>query len=273
MKSCEQSLQSLFGRGCLKAQYQPQVDLQTGKLVGFEVLARWVTNGSGTVPPSRFLPILEKNGTVGCLTASLLEDAFQLSSALPSVFRLSVNVSPLELEDVRLPQRIRALGDAFSFDLSRLTIELTESTPLPPMSAVKRVLHQLKELGLALALDDFGTGYSHLLCLQALPFDQIKLDRCLIQTAQDCPKGRKIVAASLDLAKSLCLTTVAEGIEEPRQAALLRELGCELAQGWLYGRPIPRGDVERTISTFASAPFQNIHARVSPSSDLQIRVM
>lgn len=240
--------------------YQPIVRLHTGVLQGFEALARWERPNKRVVQPDQFIWIAERDGWIGELTSSLLGQAFTSASRFPFEFTLSINISPLQLRDLSLPRQISEAAERSAFPLRRLTVEVTESALLGDLENAGRIAGELKEMGCRLALDDFGTGYSSLLHLQALPFDELKVDRGFVSSMNERRKSRKIVAAVVGLGQSLGLTTVAEGIETQEQAEMLLWLGCELGQGWLYGRPTagrelrslidaPRHKVTRADST------------------------
>jgi PAS domain S-box-containing protein len=172
-----------------------------------------------------------------------------------------VNVSPLQLRDAGLPGQIRDEAERAGFSLDRLTIEITESALIDNLERAKRIAVELRAMGCRLALDDFGTGYSSLLHLQALPFDDLKIDRKFVGSMTHTRDSRKIVAAIVGLGSSLGLITVAEGVETEEQAEMLIWLGCEMGQGWLYGRPLQADELnghvsapERSISPALTAP-------------------
>lgn len=233
--------------------FQPLVHIRTGALSGFEVLARWHDPDHGMVPPDEFIPIAEKAGLIARLTESILLQAFASTIALQSNLHLSINVSPIQLRDDSLPDQIRRAAEQASFPLNQLTIEITESALMDNLEQAGSIATELKRLGVKLALDDFGTGYSSLRNLQALPFDQIKVDRSFVDSMACNRESRKIVAAVVGLGQSLKLTTVAEGIETTEQADILLWLGCELGQGWLYGRPVPAEQLPGVISAKTAA--------------------
>jgi len=216
--------------------FQPIVDIRSGRLFGFEVLARWQHPLLGPILPEKFISLAEKNGLIDRLTEQVLHKAFQSAPILPVPLVLAVNVSPIQLHDLKLPRRIRAAAEAAGFPLERLTVEITESALLDNLGRAKKIAHALKDMGCRLALDDFGTGYSSLRHLQALPFDELKIDRQFVKAMTNTRESRKIVAAIVGLGHSLNLITVAEGIETKAQAEVLLCLGCQLGQGWLYGK-------------------------------------
>jgi PAS domain S-box-containing protein len=216
--------------------FQPQVDLRTGVLLGFEVLARWQNPLHGVVLPKNFILLAEESGLIGRLTEQVFRKAFKSAPILPEPLSLAVNISPIHLHDLNLPRQIRSMAEESGFPLERLTIEITESALLGNLEQARRAAHALKAMGCRLALDDFGTGYSSLGHLQALPFDEVKIDRSFVTNMTNARESRKIVAAIIGLGQSLGLITLAEGVETKEQAEMLLCLGCRLGQGWLYGR-------------------------------------
>lgn len=219
--------------------FQPIMEIQTGQLRAFEVLARWQHPTQGLIPPEKFIPTAEREGLAGELTAQILAGAFSAARELPEKVRLSVNISPVQLRDHSLPAQIEALARRTGFSPGRLTVEITETILVGNVKLAREVAENLKALGVRLALDDFGTGYSSLRQLQALPFDIIKVDRSFVRSIAAGRESRKIAAAIVGLGHSLGLVTVGEGIEQKEQAEILFYLGCELGQGWLYGQPVP----------------------------------
>jgi PAS domain S-box-containing protein len=228
--------------------FQPLVDLRTSRLQGFELLARWHHPQQGWIEPETFIPRAEQDGWIDSLTWSLLRKAFSAATMLPDALTLAVNISPLQLRNLNLPKQIQQLAQASGFMLDRLTIEITESALAENVVYARTIAHDLKAMGCKLALDDFGTGYSSLSHLQSLPFDELKVDRSFVGSMAHKRDSRKIVAAVVGLGQSLGLTTVAEGVETQEQAEMLLWLGCELGQGWLYGRPVPARELEAVLS-------------------------
>ena len=223
--------------------FQPYVELRTGQLTGFEILARWQH-----ATPDEFIPWFEAMGLSDRLTQAMLEKAFAVPLLAQGSMHLSINLSPIQLQNPGIPVLVAACAQRAGFSLDRLTIEVTESALLKDLTRARAVACELKELGCQLALDDFGTGYSSLLHLQSLPFDKLKVDRSFVSSMTDVRENRKIVAAVVGLGQSLGLTTVAEGVETASQASMLLWLGCDLGQGWLYGKPAPADQVPRLLS-------------------------
>ena len=218
--------------------FQPVVELHTGLVAGFEVLARWKHPQFGWVLPENFISLAEENGLIGLLTQQVMRKAFLSAPLLPDPLWLAVNVSPMQLRDLSLPSQIREATEKAGFPLRRLTIEITESALAENFKRAHAITRELKESGCRLAMDDFGTGFSNMRQLQALPFDQLKVDRSFVSSMTNTRGSRKIVAAIIGLGHSLGLTTVAEGVETEEQAEMLLWLGCGLGQGWFYGRPV-----------------------------------
>jgi len=228
--------------------FQPIVELRSGILEGFEILARWNHPTGGLVPPVEFIPLIEQHGLMNDLSASILTQAFTAAQAVPSTISFSANVSPWQLHDRTLPALFTRIAKETSFDLRRLTVELTESALMDDLTLAGSIAADFKALGMRLSLDDFGTGYSSLLHLQALPFDELKVDISFVRSMVESRESRKITAAVISLGQSLGLRTVGEGIDSHRQVELLTGQGCNLGQGWLYGRPVPADRVAEILA-------------------------
>jgi PAS domain S-box-containing protein len=252
--------------------FQPIVELRTGQLAGLEVLARWRHKKLGEIGPDEFIPLVERNGLIDRLTRTILKSALAAPAVAGGALTLSVNVSPTQLLRPRLPERIAELAAESGFPLSRLMIEITESALLDDLSYAQGVTRDLKALNCRLALDDFGTGYSSLQHLSVLPFDELKVDRSFVSSMTVKRESRKIVAAVVGLGQSLGLTTVAEGVETQQQADMLVWLGCDMCQGWLYGRPVPAAQLPRVIAEAqrreTAAPAQPAEGGLFMSTDL-----
>ena len=217
--------------------FQPLVDMNSERLIGFEMLARWPHPTRGMVSPAEFVPLAEDIGLIGPMTDSLLRKACCVAMTWPPSIFLACNVSLLQLRDQSLPPMVRSALEFAGLPPHRLELEITESALVGDLDLARNILDELKALGIRLALDDFGTGYSSLRHLKMLPFDKLKIDAGFVGAMVGDVESRKIVAAVVGLGQSLGLTTVAEGVEEPETAAMLRHLGCDIGQGWLFGRP------------------------------------
>jgi PAS domain S-box-containing protein len=234
--------------------FQPVVILRTGEVAGVEVLARWQHESFGIVLPGAFIATAEQEGLIGELTAMLMGKAFTAAGVLPDPQWLAINISPHLLRDLALPKRIREAAEATAFPLNRVVIEITESALVENLEHAQTISRELKAQGCRLALDDFGTGYSSLLHLQSLPFDELKVDRSFVGSMTERRESRKIVSAVVGLGQSLGLETIAEGVETEEQAEMLLLLGCEMGQGWLFGRPVPAEQLSDVTS--ARAPIK-----------------
>ncbi len=232
-------LERAFEAGELVVHLQPQLRARDGRVVGAEALARWHHPERGVLPPDRFLGLIEERRLdlrfLRCCVEQAAAALEHLGDRLP---RIGVNLSPHLLRDERLIAMIIEVLRNRDTDPGRLEFEITESAVLDTERAA-RALRALRDLGCRLAIDDFGTGYSNLARLRQLTLDAIKIDRLFVQDMLEDAGARALVEAILGMAGSLDLETVAEGVERPRQADLLRDLGCTTLQGFLFARPMP----------------------------------
>jgi diguanylate cyclase (GGDEF)-like protein len=235
-------------RGEFVPYYEQQIDLESGELVGFEMLARWNSPGLGLVSPEVFIPIAEEIGMISelseCVIRQALADALEWDPSLT----LSVNISPLQLRDPWFAQKLLKLLVEANFPPHRLEIEITETCLHENVGIVRSLITSLKNQGIRISLDDFGTGYSSLTQLRTLPFDRIKIDRSFVTNLIDSPDSETIVQAITAMGEGLGLPITAEGIETREVLSRLQELGKFKGQGYLYGRPQP---AEVTIKELA----------------------
>ncbi len=218
--------------------FEQQVDLGTGELVGFEMLARWVSPIRGLIAPDDFIPVAEETGMIGDLSMSIIRKALLEAKNWDQKLTISVNISPVQLKDPWLAQKIVKLLVETGFPANRLEVEITESSLFKNLSLAQSIVGSLKNQGIQIALDDFGTGYSSLAHLRALPFDRIKIDRSFVSSMIDNSESAAIVSAIAGLGASLAVPITAEGIEDERVIAKLHALGCSKGQGWFYGQPL-----------------------------------
>jgi diguanylate cyclase (GGDEF)-like protein/PAS domain S-box-containing protein len=252
--SIESDLHRAIEQDRLTVLYQPIVALSTEGLVGFEALVRWDHPRYGQLSPSEFIPVAEETDLVAKLGSYVLIRAINevgrwqgmLSRPDHPLF-VSVNVSSRQLMKAELVPEVRHLLGRAVLPRGSLRIEITESLVMENPERATHVLELLKSAGAELALDDFGTGYSSLAYLQRFPFDTIKIDRALVQSATESEAGGAIVRAIVLLAHELGKKVVAEGIETPEDAAFMRSLGCEYAQGYYYGQPMNERDAAQLI--------------------------
>jgi len=238
----------------IHTEYQPKTDLLTGKIVGFEALARWHSPTLGLIAPDQFIPVAEQSDLIHKLTYSVLEDAIVACrgwrGSRPNC-GVAVNISPLVLSDPRLPAEIDFLLNHHQLPPGALIIEVTESTLISNLSSATEVLTRLSIKGVRISMDDFGTGYSSLRSLLLMPFTELKIDRSFVGVCQTDPEAWKIVRATLSLARELGIRVVAEGVETAAINDQLRDAGCDLGQGWFYGRPLRAEVMSRSLSSGA----------------------
>lgn len=228
--------------------FQPLVNLATGRLIGVEMLARWPHPQRGMVSPAAFIPVAEETGLIAPMTERLMRRACRAAVGWPEAIVLACNISPLQLRDRDFPATVRAILDETGLPPHRLELEVTESALVGDIELARKLLDQLRSLGVGLALDDFGTGYSSLRHLQRLPFDKLKVDASFVGAMASDAESAKIVAAIVALGHSLGLVTVGEGIETEAMATSLRKLGCDVGQGWFYGRPGPAESIDALVA-------------------------
>jgi len=234
--------------------YQPIVQLDSGHLVGFEVLARWRHPDRGLLGPEQFLPMAEETGLIGEVGAAVLRSSLaqlgQWRERLPRFAQLtvSVNVSGRQLMSAAFQGTVAEALSESGLDADALWLEITESALMSDVKAATVALRELRNLGLHLAVDDFGTGYSSLTYLKRFPVEAIKVDRSFVSGLGIDPEDTTIVEAVVKLGHSLGLLVVAEGVETPLQLARLREINCDHGQGYVFGRPRPADLVESEYS-------------------------
>ncbi|MEM1133091.1 MAG: EAL domain-containing protein [Pseudomonadota bacterium] len=230
--------------------YEQQIELESGKLVGFEVLARWNSPALGLVSPDIFIPIAEECGLISDLSDSIMRRALLDAKDWDRELMLSINISPIQLRDPWLSQKVLKLLTETGYPAERLELEITESALFENIALAQSIIGSLKNQGVKIALDDFGTGYSSLSHLRALPFDRIKIDRSFVTTMDDNSESAAIVEAIAHLGQSLKLPITAEGAESIEVVNKLRALGCGKVQGYHYGQPL---SVEQTRWMLARA--------------------
>ncbi|MAX00552.1 MAG: bifunctional diguanylate cyclase/phosphodiesterase [Sphingomonas sp.] len=210
-----------------------------GDIAGYEALARWTHPARGTVSPGHFIPLAEQSGSIVPLGNWILRRACLEAAKWPEPFRVSVNVSPLQLADPMLVSTIRDALDESGLAPDRLIIELTESAIIRDREAALNALSAIRDMGAGLALDDFGVGYSSLDVLRSFPFDRIKLDASFVSQIEESRQAVAILHSVAELGKSLGMVVVAEGVESAEQLRIVLENGCGAIQGYLIGRPAP----------------------------------
>ncbi|MGE5148079.1 MAG: EAL domain-containing protein [Candidatus Eiseniibacteriota bacterium] len=240
--SIEHELHRAITGNELVLHYQPKIKLTTGRIVGVEALVRWHHPKLGLLPPARFIPVAERAGLILPLTHWVLEEAVrQLAEwrALGVETTMAVNVPSEILSDISLPDTIETLLSRTGAPAHALTLEVTEAGAMKDVLTAMDVLTRFRLKGISLAIDDFGTGYSSLIKLHRMPFNELKIDRSFIEDAHADEESRVITETIINMARSLGMDVVAEGVENTDVLDLLIDLGCDTAQGFLLTQPLP----------------------------------
>jgi PAS domain S-box-containing protein/diguanylate cyclase (GGDEF)-like protein len=221
-------------------EFQPKMDLATGKIIGAEALVRWMHPKRGRLSPFFFIDLAEQTALIRPLTYLVIEEALQALQKLdvPEGFRLAVNLSPSTLYEPAFLPSLEGLFAQCDSLPNQLTFEITETAVMTRFDQALKTIEALREKGIKVSVDDFGTGYSSLTYLSTLPIDEVKLDRAFISQVQD-ERVRSIVQAVIQMSNSLSLEIVAEGIEDEASGQLLHEMGCQIGQGYVYSKPLP----------------------------------
>jgi diguanylate cyclase (GGDEF)-like protein len=232
--------------------YQPKVNIESGRIEGFEALLRWQDSEQGMVPPAIFIPLLERSGAIVDVGEWVLLEAARdirtWTMAGVAAIRVAVNVSPLQLRRRDFVERFISLLTPPGRKQVAMDIEITESMLMQDLELSVRKLAQLREAGVGVAIDDFGTGYSSLRLLAKLPVDTLKVDRSFVQGIADTANVLTLVSTIISLARAFNMRTVAEGVETKQQLKMLRHIKCDQAQGFLFGRPIQASEVPSAIT-------------------------
>ena len=219
--------------------FEQQVDLASGALMGFELLARWDHPEQGVLEPALFIPVAEESGLIGELSMSVMRTALEEARHWDPGLLLGVNISPAQMRDPWLAQKIVKLLTESNFPAERLEIEITEAALFENLGFAASIIDSLKNQGIRVALDDFGTGHSGLTHLRELPLDRIKIDRSFVIQMAGNTEAAALVRMIISLAESLGIAVLAEGVETADVRAMLIGLGCVTGQGWHFGKPAP----------------------------------
>jgi EAL domain-containing protein (putative c-di-GMP-specific phosphodiesterase class I) len=234
--------------------YQPIVDIFNGRTVGVEALVRWQHPRRGLLGPDEFVPVAESTGSIALLDRWVFDEACRQTKGWMDAgvagasFYVSVNLSARHLQDVDVAIDIREVLAISGLEASALVVEITETALIGDVDSATVVLAELKSLGLRIAVDDFGTGYSSLSRLVRFPLDIIKIDKSFVDQIVSSVDGNVMVRTVVDLAHTLGLRAIAEGVERPEQAQALRDLNCHLAQGYLFSEPVSADDMRRRLA-------------------------
>ncbi|EJC73129.1 bifunctional diguanylate cyclase/phosphodiesterase [Rhizobium hidalgonense] len=247
----ESLLKNAISSGAIEAVFQPLVSASTGTVTGLEALARWRT-ATGNVSPEIFIPLAERCGLIDALGVHMLRTSIEHAKNWPDL-ALSVNVSPVQLCNPGFAAEVISVLQELDFDPKRLTLEITEGVLMTNPEQARRSIDQLKRVGIKFALDDFGCGYASIGALRQFGFDRMKIDRSLVSALDEGASGADVLRATISLATALQIPVTAEGIENSRQAAILRDAGCDQLQGYLIGKPMSARDISGKLREDAAA--------------------
>ncbi len=253
------SLRHAIEREELKVYYQPQVNLQTGQIIGAEALVRWQHPERGLVSPDKFIPVAEETGLIIPIGEWVLHTACKQSKVWQNAgfdsLRIAVNLSSRQFSQIDLRHQLVQILMETGLDPKFIELELTESMLVQNTEVAIRRLNALKSLGVEIAIDDFGTGYSSLSYLQQFPFDILKIDRCFIRNIADNSNNAAITKAIIEMAKSLNLKLIAEGVETEEELSFVCKYKCDVMQGFLFSRPLPVKEFEQLLTSGKRLPL------------------
>ena len=247
-KELELELRRAIERDQLELYYQPIVQAGTGAVEGYEALMRWNHPKRGFLPPSQFIPMAEEAGLMTELGNWAITRACRQAIALPAHIKVAVNVSPSQFRSASILVKLRNVLLETKLDPTRLILEITETAILFDELIAGKILKELQALGVLIALDDFGTGFSSLSYLQRFPFNKVKIDRSFVAGMLDLPANLAVIRAVLGIGRDLGIRVVAEGVETQLQVNALLHEGCELIQGYFYGKPKPYAEIVKDLA-------------------------
>jgi diguanylate cyclase (GGDEF)-like protein len=242
-RELEDDMRKAISRNEFELHYQTIVNAGKLDACGVEALVRWRHPERGLIPPDQFISLAEESGLIVPLGEWILRKACADAVQWPSHLKLAVNMSPAQFKQPGLPDVLKSILEQCGLPAGRLELEITETVLLDNNEEHVAVLHEIKNLGVSIVLDDFGIGYSSMRYLQMFPFDKIKIDKTFIQSMTSDPDSAAIVCAIAGLGHALDIETAAEGVETTEQLALVRSAGCQLAQGFLFSRPVPLSEL------------------------------
>lgn len=252
----EQSLRKALDQRELSLYYQAQIDIRDNRIVGLEALMRWQHPEAGLVSPAVFVPLLEETGLIMSVGPWVIEEAcaqrarWRESGLLTDDCHLAINISARQFRDHSLLAELRRCLNKYGLAPGMIEIELTEGSLMQDTDLARRILSELRRMGIGLAVDDFGTGYSSLSYLKQFELDVLKIDKSFVEQITENPKDAALAASIIALAHNLGLGVVAEGVETAEQLALLQQQGCEVVQGFYFARPLPASEVELLLGSW-----------------------
>lgn len=235
----ESELHTAFKRGDFDLHYQPQLDLASGRIVGYEALIRWFHPERGVISPMEFIPIAEETGMIGPIGEWVLRRACNDARLIPDDCFVAVNISPVQFMTKDFLALVRDVMRDTGIAPHRLELEVTETAMMQDRERAARILKELAAMGISVAVDDFGTGYSNLAYLIDFSFQKLKIDRSFVSRMEQDSNSGAVVSTIVGLSRALGVHTIAEGVETETQATLLRAAGCEVVQGFFFGKPQP----------------------------------
>ncbi|MGN1137300.1 MAG: EAL domain-containing protein [Oscillospiraceae bacterium] len=263
----EKELANAIENNELVLYYQPKIDLNTGVLTGMEALIRWIKPDGTIVPPGSFIPVAESSMLITKISRFVLHEACRQNKewqdkGYPPI-TVSINLTAVDFYQTNVTESIKKALDETGMEPQWLDVELTESLALKDIDHAVAQMNEIKSLGIKLSMDDFGTGYSSLSYIQILPITLLKLDRSFVMYLEDDEISREIVSAVIRIAKSKKIETIAEGIETPGQVDILKQSGCDLAQGYFFGKPMPADKFEEFMKMKAEQSRQQSELSVN----------
>jgi diguanylate cyclase (GGDEF)-like protein len=242
--------------------FQPLISLSSGETTGFEVLARWNSPHRGLAEPADFIDVAEATGLIAPLSMDVMRKALIEARGWPAHLKIAVNISPVQFRDPQLAERILKLLAETGFPARRLEVEITEGSLIESPDQAATIVQSLKNNGISIALDDFGTGYASLTQLQSLPFDRIKIDKSFVASIGESEQSSAIVSTIASLGKLLCVPITAEGVESESIRKRLAEVGCDDAQGWLFGRAVSAQFIRSQFELPGDSPTEAPNAQL-----------
>lgn len=259
-----ETLRQAIAAGAIAPYFQPIVEIESGRLRGFEVLARWLHEGLPPVLPEGFIGLARAEGLLSALTLQVVRKACAAARGWPGDFYLAFNLPPVLLQDTDAMEDFLATAEASGLPLHRIRVEMTEEEVVEHEAAAESAISQLRRLGIKAMLDDFGTGYSSLVRLHRFAFEKIKIDGSFIRGLETDEASRKIVSAIVGLGQSLGATVVAECVETPFQLQFLAAVGCDAYQGWLLARAMDAATAARWLEAYRPSGTVISALRLSP---------
>lgn len=246
------SIRDAIKDGELMPYYQPKIDSDTGKIGGAEALVRWRKPNGSFIYPDQFIPAIEKSGQITEVDYFMYEEVFKFIHEKldkgQKIVPISLNVSRMHLKNLDIVDKIMALMDKYSVPPEYLEFEITESTCMDNPDKAIKFIEKMHNMGIKVSMDDFGTGYSSLNMLSEVSFDVIKLDKAFLKTVELKKKERVILANIINMARELGMKSLCEGVETEDQSVFLKEIGCNIQQGYYFSKPVPRGVFEAMLA-------------------------